>query len=125
MIGTARLSLMGLFAIAAALAAPASPAAAQAGQFDGVWRVTHSSATCRDKSGRFRLIVANGRIRGRVRAGTISGTVSPSGDVRWSSPAALDAAPVLWEGRFRGNTGLGTYVRQDGKCGGSFRARRR
>ena len=112
--------------VAGTLAAlPARPASAQVRQFDGVWRVTHTSASCRNKSGGFRLTIANGKVGGRVRAGTVSGTVSASGAVRWSIPADYDAAAVIWEGRLRGNTGLGTYERQDGSCRGSFRVMRR
>jgi hypothetical protein len=107
--------------LAAVLAAlPAASASAQVGQFDGLWRVEHTSASCRHKSGSFTLRIAGGTVRGR----RIAGTISSSGDVRWSSSAAHDAAPVVWEGRFRGATGLGTYERSDGKCRGSFRARR-
>ena len=103
---------------------PAWPAYAQVGQFDGVWRIADTSASCRSKRGGFRLTNAGGQVGGRVPAGTISGTVSPAGDVRWSMPAGHDAAPVVWEGRFRGRTGTGTYERQDGKCRGTFAARR-
>ena len=103
---------------------PAWPASAQVGQFDGVWRIRHTSASCRDKSGGFRVTIASGRVGGRVQAGTISGTISSAGAVRWSLPAGDDAAPVIWEGRFRGNAGAGTYERQDGKCRGTFAARR-
>jgi hypothetical protein len=121
-----RLSSLAMGAvIAGTLAAlPAWPAPAQVGQFDGAWRITHTSANCRNKSGSFRLTIAGGRAGGRVQAGTISGTISSAGAVRWSLPAADDAAPVIWEGRFRGNAGAGTYERQDGKCRGTFAARR-
>jgi hypothetical protein len=87
--------------------------------------VTHTSASCRNKSGGFRLTIANGKVGGRVRAGTVSGTVAASGAGRWTLPADYDAAAVIWEGRLRGNTGLGTYERQDGSCRGSFRVMRR
>ena len=111
--------------IVCALAAfPAWPASAQVGQFDGVWTVRHSSATCSDKGGSFRLTIDKGSVRGRIAAGTISGTVSASGAVRWTHPARSDAAPVIWEGRLHGNTGAGSYERQDGKCHGTFALQR-
>jgi len=106
------------------LALPALPASSQTGQFDGVWRITHTSADCRDKSGGFALTIASGMVRGRIPSGAITGIISPSGAVRWSLPAALDAAPVVWEGSFRGNTGAGTYESAGGKCRGTFTARR-
>jgi hypothetical protein len=103
---------------------PAGPTSAQVGQFDGPWRVRHSSATCHVKSGSYRMIIANGKIRGRTSSGAISGEVFPSGLVRWTSPAKVDVAPMNWEGRLRGDKGAGTFVRQDGKCRGTFTARR-
>jgi hypothetical protein len=72
------------------------------------------------KSGSFQFRITNGTVRGR----RLSGTVSASGEVRWSTAAAYDAAPVNWEGRFHGNTGGGTYERSDGKCRGTFRVQR-
>jgi hypothetical protein len=121
-----RLASLAMWAVIAGTLAllPARPASAQAGQFDGVWRIRHTSASCRDKSGGFRVTIAGGRVGGRVQAGTISGTISSAGAVRWSLPAADDAAPVIWEGRFRDNAGAGTYGRQDGKCRGTFAAAR-
>jgi len=112
-------------AIAGVLVAlPALPVASQARQFDGVWRIRHTSADCRDKSGGYSLTIGNGKVRGRIASGAISGTISPSGAVSWSHPAALDAAPVTWEGRLRGKTGAGTYESAGGKCRGTFSARR-
>jgi hypothetical protein len=121
-----RLSSLAMWAIMAGSLAvlPAWPVSAQVGQFDGVWTIRHTSASCRNKSGGFRVTIAGGKVGGRVQAGTISGTISSSGTVRWSLPAAEDAARVIWEGRFRGNAGAGTYERQDGKCRGTFAARR-
>jgi hypothetical protein len=123
----ARLHSLALCAtLAGSLAAlPALPASSQVRQFDGVWRVTHTSADCRSKRGGFTLTIANGRVRGRAGSGTASGNISPSGAVSWSHPAEHDAAPVHWEGRFRGNAGAGSYARADGKCRGAFTARRR
>jgi len=122
-------TILSSFFICAALAAvlvalPAASTSAQVGQFDGVWRITHTSASCRHKSGRFKLTIANGTVRGRVPSGTISGTISADGTLRWSSPAAVDAAQVNWEGRLRGNKGAGSYERADGSCRGTFAVRR-
>jgi hypothetical protein len=120
MTDTARLALIVCAALAwAALSAPT--ASAQVRQFDGLWRVRQTSASCMIKSGGFVLRIVNGTVRGRG----IAGTISASGDVRWSSAAEHDGAPVIWEGRFRGRTGRGTYERSDGKCRGSFTAQRR
>jgi hypothetical protein len=106
------------------LVSPQSVGVSLADQFDGTWRISHRSATCTHKQGGYTLTIANGKVRGRVSSGTISGSISASGDVRWSHPAAIDGAPVDWEGRFRSNKGLGTYVSAGGKCGGTFTARR-
>jgi hypothetical protein len=122
-------SILSSFIMCAALAVilaalPAASASAQVRQFDGVWRIAHTSASCQHKSGGFKLTIANGTIRGRVPSGTISGTISADGAVRWSFPAAIDAVPVNWEGRLRGNKGTGSYERADGRCRGTFTVRR-
>jgi hypothetical protein len=114
----------GIVSVCALAALPAWPSSAQVGQFDGVWRVRHSSATCDDKGGSFTLTIAKGSVRGRIAAGSISGTVSASGVVRWTHAARSDATPVIWQGRLHGNTGAGSYERQDGKCHGTFALRR-
>jgi len=106
------------------LMSPLSVGPSLADQFDGTWRISHRSATCANKQGGYTLTIANGKVRGRISSGTISGTISAAGDARWTHPAVLDGAPVSWEGRFRGNSGQGTYVSAGGKCGGTFTARR-
>ncbi len=126
MTDTARLSsFIMCAALAGVLAAvPAVSTSAQVRQFDGVWRVTHTSSSCRHKSGSFKLTVANGTIRGKVPSGTISGTIAADGALRWSFAAAVDAGSVVWEGRLRGNRGAGSYERADGSCRGTFAVRR-
>jgi hypothetical protein len=123
MTDTQRLPAFILYAaLAAVLAAfSAGPASAQVRQFDGLWKVEQTSASCMRKSGGFLLRITNGAVRGR----TLAGAVSASGDLRFTSAAAHDAAPVVWEGRLSGSTGRGTFERSDGKCRGVFRVRRR
>ena len=50
--------------------------------------------------------------------------VSASGTATWTQPAATDGAPVRYHGTFRGNAGSGSFARHDGKCSGTFTARR-
>jgi hypothetical protein len=120
---TVRLASLTTFAMLVAVLAAlsAGPASAQARAYDGLWRIEQTSATCRRKIGSFSIRIADGTVRGRG----IAGTISAFGDVRWSSAAELDGATVIWEGRFSANTGRGTFERSDGKCRGSFMARRR
>jgi hypothetical protein len=89
-------------------------------QFDGTWTATNESATCTNKSGTFRLVVTGGVVKGGPR----SGRVSPSGAVIWTSPARKDAHPIKWTRTLRGKSGSGTFSRQDGRCSGTFAARR-
>ena len=50
--------------------------------------------------------------------------VSPSGSASWTQSAATDGAPIRYQGTFRGNSGSGSFARYDGKCSGTFTARR-
>jgi uncharacterized caspase-like protein len=93
---------------------------APSGSFDGTWTITHVSSNCMVKGGTFAFVVAGSSVGGGKRSGRIAAT----GAVRWTSPARTDGHPVIWTGTFRGNSGSGTYGRQDGRCGGSFTARR-
>ena len=49
---------------------------------------------------------------------------SASGSASWTQLSKYDGAPVRYTGTFRGNTGSGTFVRQDGRCSGYFTATR-
>ena len=50
--------------------------------------------------------------------------VSPSGSASWTQSAATDGAPIRYHGTFRGNSGSGSFARHDGRCSGTFTARR-
>jgi hypothetical protein len=101
-------------------AEPEDGAPSAARTFDGTWTISHRSATCYFKNGTYTLVVAGGSVRGEKR----SGRIEPSGTVKWKSSASTDAHPVLWTGTFRGNSGSGSYERRDGRCGGTFTAKR-
>jgi hypothetical protein len=90
---------------------------APSGPFDGTWTIHQVSATCMNKSGSFVVTVAGTKVGGR-------GRISSSGDIQWTSSATVDGAPMDWSGTLRGGWGSGTYSRRDGKCGGTFTARR-
>ena len=91
--------------------------------FDGVWMVTWTRGpNCGGNSGggTFRVPIANGIARGK----DLSGTISVAGAVGWNTSAGTDGAPIRYRGTFRGNSGSGTFERPDGKCSGTFIARR-
>jgi hypothetical protein len=50
--------------------------------------------------------------------------VSASGTASWTQPAVTDGAPIRYQGTFRGNAGSGSFARHDGRCSGTFTARR-
>ena len=50
--------------------------------------------------------------------------LSASGTATWMAPSAADGAPIRYQGKFGDNTGSGTFSRLDGKCSGTFTARR-
>ena len=93
---------------------------ANSGPFDGTWTISFVSATCMVKGGSFSILVSGGTLTGGRR----SGRVAASGAVRWVQPTRTDGAPMTWTGAFRGGSGSGSYSRDDGKCRGSFTARR-
>lgn len=99
---------------------------ASAGPLDGSWTVvwTRGSQCRQSGGGTYRMVIANGVIAGQLPMGTVSGRISASGSGRWTVPAVTDGALVRYEGTFRGNASSGTFSRADGKCSGTFTARR-
>ena len=95
------------------------------GDFDGWWRISWKAVSgCKAKSSSYNLQVKNGTIDGRVRYGSITGSISASGTARWTVPAMTDGAPVHCSGTFRGDGGSGRCSRVDGKCVNDFVAAR-
>jgi uncharacterized caspase-like protein len=92
-----------------------------AGGLDGNWTVSWMRGPgCRQSGGgAFSMHIANGVISGKA-----SGRVAPSGAARWTIGAATDGAPLNYTGTLRANGGSGSFVRQDGRCSGTFTARR-
>ncbi len=90
------------------------------GPYDGTWLITNVSQNCRVKRGSFSFVVSAGVVSGGNRSGQISST----GAIRWTSPALVDGHSVVFTGKFSGSSGSGTFTRQDGKCGGTFTAKR-
>jgi uncharacterized caspase-like protein len=99
---------------------------ASSGPADGAWTVVWiRGPECKDRGGgTYRFVITNGAISGSTPNGSISGKVSGSGSGRWTLPAITDGAPVRYEGTLHGNAGSGRFTRFDGKCGGTFTARR-
>src|SRR5262245_3387416 len=86
------------------------------GRFDGHWKIDVKSETCSVKKAQFSIVIENGVIGGRVKAGSVSGTLSASGVARWRQPGLNDSRTVVHSGRFTGNTGSGTFTHP--ACGG-------
>ena len=99
---------------------------ASSGPADGTWTVVWiRGPECKDRGGgTYRFVITNGAISGSTPNGSISGKVSGSGSGRWTLPAVNDGAPVRYEGTFHGNTGSGRFTRFDGKCSGTYTAKR-
>jgi uncharacterized caspase-like protein len=89
--------------------------------FDGTWTVTWTRGACSQSgSSAYSLPIANGALGGKATSGRISAT----GSANWMYPSASDGAPIRFRGTFHGSTGSGTFARSDGKCAGTFTARR-
>ena len=93
------------------------------GRFDGRWKIDVRSETCAVKKGQFSIIIENGVIGGRVKAGSVSGNLSASGVATWRQPGLNDPRTVVHSGTFSGNTGSGTFT-HPGCGGGTFTATR-
>jgi uncharacterized caspase-like protein len=88
---------------------------------DANWIITWTAGVgCTRSGGTYNLPVTNGVVGGRA----LGGRVAASGAARWTMPAITDGAPVRYEGTLRGTSGSGTFARQDGRCSGTFTARR-
>ncbi len=99
--------------------APVAETPASASRFDGSWTITTTRlGGCKYPGSTFVLRFKGGAITGRH-----SGTVSPSGAVRWSGIAVTVGVPISYMGRVNGSSGSGTYRNTNG-CHGTFTARR-
>lgn len=100
-----------------ALAQPAVPV--RRGPFDGRWQISWSAPNCFNRRGSFWMDVNDGIVsHGK-------GRVSASGSAKWTAPATGGNTLTDWTGSFEGTSASGRFVRRDGKCAGSFTARRR
>ena len=100
------------------VAATAAPVLAQRGSgFDGTWTVTRTFTA--NEIGRG-AAPSGAEFRIRIKGGVVSaaggsGSVSPSGTIRFPGTGNY------FRGTLRGNSGSGTYT---GRCQGTFSARR-
>jgi uncharacterized caspase-like protein len=97
----------------------------QPGPFDGTWTIMWKlvgEKHCKAQGGSYTFQIRNGVIAGQLKAGPVSGTVSPSGVGQWTSRSLIDGGTVRTQGQFRDNTASGTYSRVDGECTGTFTA---
>jgi len=108
----------------ALVCAAALPAAAR-NAFDGKWTIEDSSQSCMVKSGSWTLIVRDGAVSapGYYPA---TGSISPTGESKWTRAAEKDGLPVTYSGEFHGDVGSGAYVSSAASsCSGEFHAKRR
>jgi hypothetical protein len=91
--------------------------------FDGAWSITWRAdpGKCMVTSHTYTIRVARGSITG---PSTTSGRIAPTGAARWTAPAISDGTPVHFTGSFGATSGSGRLARPDGRCTGSFSARR-
>jgi uncharacterized caspase-like protein len=94
---------------------------AKGSAFDGAWRVVRLSPDCLRKEIRFQLTIQKATVRGE-EAGPITGSISPTGAIRFQHTGASGVNMYKYSGTLKGNVGSGTFVA--GACGGSFTARR-
>src|SRR5262245_30204293 len=87
-------------------------------RFDGVWIVKQNNEQCRWTPPPYQVRIANGRVVG------LSGTVSASGEIRWSV-INKDGNTAVFTGRLRGDTGSGRLMVISTHCQGTFTMRRR
>ncbi len=90
---------------------------------DGAWLVEAATeqGPC-EPSAEFIVLVANGRLRPGARDFEADGTVSRTGGVRATLSRQEFRAAV--SGRLSGGQGGGTWTVEDGRCSGSWTARK-
>jgi hypothetical protein len=92
--------------------------------FEGIWTVVwQRGPNCgMTGGGSFTVsITLGGTILGK---GGAIGRAANTGAVSWNVPAATDGAPVRYQGTLRSTTGSGSFSRLDGRCVGSWSAKR-
>src|SRR5262245_54083393 len=111
-------SRLGCVLAVGAVVAFASGQLHAAQRFDGVWIVKQNNEQCRWTPPPYQIRIANGGLAG------LSGTVSPSGEIRWSV-INKDGNTAVLTGRLRGDTGSGHLMVISTHCQGTFTMRRR
>lgn len=96
-------------------------------EFDGLWQFHRSSANCGQKSWIFVLRIANGSASGWTGQSKIVGSVSASGQLRFShggtSRNVLDGSTVSYTGTLRAGSASGQFYKGP-DCSGTFTAKR-
>lgn len=89
-------------------------------RFNGVWIVKQNNEQCKWTPPPYQIRIVNGRIIG------LSGTVSPSGEIRWSN-INKEGNHATLTGQLRGSSGSGrVFVMTQGTpCQGTFTMTRR
>jgi uncharacterized caspase-like protein len=112
-------------------ALPKIEAPTATGAFDGTWYLHRLGPGCRTvEDVRMVVYVANGIVSGSGPVGKITGTVSPTGQLKfshgtWSGPnKTSDGGTMHYKASLRGNTGSGTFDKPGSGCNGTFTATR-
>ncbi len=93
--------------------------------FDGSWTLTLFGSTerCRPRAPVLSIIIRGRTITGRVARGDVSGSISASGVAEWTHPNR-EGHPLRYRGSFNRDAGSGSWERSDGRCWGTFVAKR-
>lgn len=94
--------------------------------FDGKWLAsfTATSATCQNKAFTQALIIDNNELSIKTARAAMTAPVLPDGSARWTLPSVSDGRPVIYDMRLKDDEGTGTYRRVDGRCEGTFVAKK-
>jgi hypothetical protein len=107
---------------------PGTDPPAERGPFDGTWTISWKGTGRRpckmpdgSSRGSYPIQVSNGIATTR---GGLKGKIEDTGVYRATGLSPRRDALILHNGKFEGNTGSGKFARSDGRCTGSFTAKR-
>jgi hypothetical protein len=103
------------------------------GSFDGIWNLHRLGPGCTGTEDvRQTIVITNGAVKGQGPLGPITGTVSSTGQLRYSHASHIgdhktaDGYRLTYHAALRGNTGSGTFehTKPGSRCNGTITAKR-
>jgi len=88
--------------------------------YDGAWTVVRIGTSCQAQHMTTTIRISGGRISGYAGSGALRGSISPTGEFRFTHPSDPGGQPKYYSGTIKGAHGNGTFLTKGGECRGTF-----